>query len=209
MHIENQEIELKLHLQTEEDYQKLLTFSQEDRVEILQTNIFYDTPAREVSSIGYALRLRLQSDHGVITLKSTTKQVSDASVRMEIEEKIPYEKAMHIMQRGNIKNLDSAPIRKLKDQKINLELLSPLLQFKNYRVKKNVELNNKTYLFELDKTTYSDDTTIYELEIELKSQNEINSAVADIQKLFQILDIEFIVMKKSKFERALEIAGLL
>ena len=209
MPTENQEIELKLHLKTEDDYQKLMNFSQEDAVEILQTNIFYDTPARELSAIGYALRLRLQADYGIVTLKSTTKQVSDAAVRMETEEVIPYEQALHVMQHGDIGHLDSGPIRKLQNENINLELLSPLLQFKNHRIKKNVELNNKRYIFELDKTTYTDDTTIYELEIELMSQNEIEPALDDIKKLFEILDINFLVMKKSKFERALEIAGLL
>lgn len=203
------EIEIKLALPSFCDYLKLIGFIGKADSVINQRNIFYDTDTQEISKLGYALRLRIESGRGIITLKSTTVQKGKAAVRDEIEETVSFEQAADISQTDSLLSLDIAPIKFLLAQSKNLKNIKPILQFANERIKKEILLNNRAYLFEVDKTMYADSSVDYELEIELASIDEIDNAVADVQHLFKSLEIDFLVMKKSKFGRALEIAGLI
>ncbi len=202
------EIEIKLALPSFCDYLKLIGFIGKADSVINQRNIFYDTDTQEISKLGYALRLRIESNRGIVTLKSTTIQKGKAAVRDEIEETVSIEQAADISQTDSLLSLDIAPIRFLLAQSKNLKNIKPILQFANERIKKEILLNNRAYLFEVDKTMYVDSSVDYELEIELATIDEIDFAVTDIQHLFKSLEIDFLAMKKSKFERALEIAGL-
>ncbi len=203
------EIEIKLALPSFCDYLKLIGFIGKADSVINQRNIFFDTETLEVSKLGYALRLRIESDRGILTLKTTTVQKGKAAVRDEIEETLSLEKAADISQTNNLLSLDIPPIRFLLAQSKNLKDIKPILQFANERIKKEILLNNRAYIFEIDKTMYADSSVDYELEIELSNIDEIDYAVTDIQHLFKSLGIDFLAMKKSKFERALEIAELI
>lgn len=200
------EIELKLALPSFTDYLKLIGFIGEADAKINQINIFYDTPSSQISKLGFALRLRLESNRGLVTLKSTTIQKGSAAVRKEIEASITLEKAKETEQNNNLLTLDIPPIKFLRSQPGSLKDIQPINRFENERIKKEIILNGNAYVFEIDKTTYSDSTVDYELEIELESLEKVETAESDIQRLFKLLEIEFHQMKKSKFERALEIA---
>ena len=203
------EIELKLSLPSFADYLKLIGFVGEVDSSISQKNIFYDSQDREISALGYALRMRIELSRAIVTLKSTTVQKGKAAIRMEMEETITIEQAMHIEKNNNLLELDIYPIQQLLSQTKKIKTLKAIVQFKNERIKKEILLGDNSYLFEVDKTTYANGQIDYELEVELPDIDTIDSAEADFQKLFKILEIEFFTQKKSKFERALEIEGLL
>lgn len=206
---EFKEIELKLLLPSFTDYLKLIGFIGEADSSTCQKNIFYDNDERTISSLGYALRMRIELSRAIVTLKSTTIQKGKVAIRNEIEETIPVEQAILIEKENNLLELDIYPIQKLLSQTKDLIALKPIVQFKNERIKKEILLGENKYMFEIDKTTYANGQIDYELEVELADISAIDIAEADFQKLFKILEIEFFMQKKSKFERALEIAGLL
>ncbi len=205
---ERTEIELKLSLPSFADYLKLIGFIGEAKNATCQKNIFYDTYDRKISALGYALRMRIESNRAIITLKSTTVQKGKAAIRNEIEETIFLEQALLTKKENSILELDICPIQHLLAQTKNFGELKPILQFENERIKKEIRLGDNSYMFEIDKTTYANGQIDYELEVELTSVEKIESAEADFQKLFKLLEIEFFTQKKSKFERALEIADL-
>ncbi len=204
---ENKEIEIKLTLSSFTDYLKLIGFVGKADKKVRQLNIFYDTASGQISKLGYALRLRIESDRGIVTLKSTTIQKGKAAVRNEIEESITLETAKEVQQNSDLLSLQIAPILYLLSQSKGLHNLKPIVQFENERIKKEIDLHDSLYVFEIDKTEYSEGRIDYELEIELSDIDKIDDAESDLQKLFKVLEIEFIVQKKSKLERALEIAG--
>ncbi len=206
--LENKEIELKIALASFVDYLKLIGYIGNADAKIYQTNIFYDSADKQVSKLGYAFRLRIEQDRAIVTLKSTTAHVGDAAVRTEIEKFLSIEMGKELQETSDFHLIDMPAIQLLQSKKVKIGDLKPLLQFENERFKKKIELHSRNYIFEIDKTTYSDSTIIYELEIELATTDEIENAVSDVQQLFKSLDIEFELMKKSKFERALEIAQL-
>ncbi len=203
------EIELKLSLPSFADYLKLIGFIGEAKNATCQKNIFYDTNDRKISALGYALRMRMELSRAIVTLKSTTLQKGKAAIRSEMEETISVEQALLIERENNLLDLDVYPIQQLLSRAKILTNLKPILQFENERIKKEIRLGDNSYMFEIDKTTYANGQIEYELEVELSSIDKIDSAEADFQKLFKLLEIEFFSQKKSKFERALEIAGLL
>ena len=125
------EIEIKLALPSFCDYLKLIGFIGKADSVINQRNIFYDTDTQEISKLGYALRLRIESNRGIVTLKSTTIQKGKAAVRDEIEETVSIEQAADISQTDSLLSLDIAPIRFLLAQSKNLKNIKPILQFRS------------------------------------------------------------------------------
>ena len=206
----NKEIEIKLALSSFTDYLKLIGFLGQIEQEEHHTNIFFDTEDRQISKAGWALRVRADQKQGLVTIKSIGSKEGLAVIREEIESKISRSDAIDIMNDpDSIIDLELMPIEYLKKKVKLKENLKQLVKFENIRQKKLFRLGDYNYLLEIDKTSYNDGSTDYELEVELNNRDLLEVVEENLRKIFASLDISFTPQKKSKFHRALSKAGLL
>lgn len=207
--IKKEEIELKLNLVSEENYQRLLSHF-EKHIEMSQTNIFYDTADRLLLKNKWALRLRSENNKGFITAKGVSSKSGAASIRDEIEIEIGSEKVNNIIESPNkIFDYVSSDFDFIKDFIQDAPLVK-LVEFNNIRQRiEYAGASGESYLLEIDRTKFQNGRIDYELEVELEDAGKISDAEKAIKRLLESLSIEYQVESKSKFARALEIAGLL
>jgi uncharacterized protein YjbK len=205
----NQEIEIKLNLTSFTNYLKLIGFLGQIEQEEHHLNVFFDTEDRAVSNSGWALRVRAESNRGLVTIKSIPTKEGLAVVRQEIESEIPKEQALAIINSNNdVMTLDIMPIHFIRD-KVGGVNLQKLVMFENIRQKKVFRLGDNNYLLEIDKTEYNDGSVDYELELELKEGAPLETIEDQLKKIFLSLDIPFKIQSESKFHRALKKAEIL
>ena len=201
------EIEVKLALDSFPDYLKVRGFLGNPDKEFAQTNCFFDSEDRQLHKDRWALRVRVEDDRGLITLKgpSDAEDTSQmATIREEIESEIDRSVAQAVIElRTDVLSLDVDPVKFIKKKYPDLAL-SRLVQFENERLIKQYKMGSYSYDLELDKTVYGDGSTDYELEVEVDRQEEMPTVVRSLQKLFESLKVPFERQTKTKFERALE-----
>lgn len=204
----SQEIEIKLHLGSFADYLKLVGFLGQVEHEERHVNGFFDTEDRKLAADGWALRVRAESDRGLITLKSEPYRPGAAAIRDEIEAEIPRGETLDILNlRKDLMSLSNTTINFVK-QKCGEIAVIKLVQFENNRQKKLFKIGDYNYMMELDKTEFADGTVDYELELELPDENRIEVVLDKLRKIFTSLGIPFKLQKESKFLRALRKAGM-
>lgn len=205
----NQEIEIKLNLSSFTNYLKLIGFLGKIEQEEYHKNVFFDTVDKSISKSGWALRVRAETNRGLVTIKSIPTEKGLAVVRQEVESEIEKELALSIINSSyDVMSLNIIPVQFIKE-KIGLTDLQKLVTFENTRQKKVFRLGDDNYLFEIDKTEYNDGSVDYELELELKEKAPLETIENQLKKIFKSLDIPFKVQKESKFHRALKKAGIL
>jgi uncharacterized protein YjbK len=205
----NQEIEIKLNLASFTNYLKLIGFLGQIEQEEHHLNVFFDTENRSISNIGWALRVRAESNRGLVTIKSIPTKEGLAVIRQEIESEITKEQSLAIINsNSDIMSLDIMPIQFIKD-KIGNVSLQKLVMFENIRQKKVFRLGDNNYILEIDKTEYNDGSVDYELELELKDNAPLETIEDQLKKIFISLDIPFKIQTESKFHRALKKAEIL
>ncbi len=205
---QNIEIEIKLDLPKEADYQKIVGHLKPFDAHLNQTNAFFDSKSMQLSNAKWALRVRVDDHSGLITLKGKSNGQDGASVREEIESTIERSVALSIIG-GKVKllDLDDPVVNDLKNR-FGILSVEQTLQFSNYRQEKTIEVDGQNITFELDKSEFAGGAIEYELEVEVDSIREIEPFQKIISTLFKTLDIPMIHQDKSKFERALNYTGL-
>ena len=202
------EIEIKLHLGSFADYLKLLGFLGQVEREEHHINGFFDTEDRKLSSDGWALRIRAESDRGLVTLKSESIKPGVAVIRDEIEAEITRGEALDILNlRRDVMALTNDPIDFARRTWGKISV-TKLVHFENTRRKKPFKIGDYSYMMELDKTEFADGSVDYELELELPDENRIEIVEDKLRKLFASLNIPFTLQSESKFARALKKARL-
>ena len=203
------EIEIKLSLGSFMDYLKLIGLLCPLDDEIHHTNGFFDTEDRRFARGGWALRARAESRRGLLTIKSIPTEEGMAVVRREIEAEIPRGLAQDILSlQHDIMSVDVPPIHFLKKE---FPKASPakLIQFENVRQFKKFPIGDREYMLEIDKTSFSDGSVDYELEVEFDDMEQREKIENGLQKLLVSLGIRYERQAESKFHRALKKARLL
>ncbi|MFZ5981693.1 MAG: CYTH domain-containing protein [Candidatus Zixiibacteriota bacterium] len=204
----NLEIEIKLELESFPDYLKLMGFLGNIESEDHQINGFFDSENRHLTERGWIFRVRVENDRGLITVKDSGQQTGSAMVRQEIEAEITRSAALEILKlRLDALSLEVSPVEFIKREFPDLKL-AKLIQFENVRQRKTCRLADGDYVFEVDKTEFSDGSSDYEVEIELKDIRQIETVENDLKKLFKTLNIPFKKQLSSKLARALERANI-
>lgn len=203
------EIEIKLRLESFMDYLKLVGLLCPIDDEIHHTNAFFDTEDRRLARGGWALRARAESHRGLLTVKSIPTEAGMAIMRREIEEEIPRSLALDILAlQHDIMKVEVAPIQFLRKE---FPKVSPakLIQFDNVRQFKKYPIGDREYTLEIDKTSFSDGSVDYELEVEFEDMTQREKIEGALEKLLKSLGIAFARQSESKFHRALKRAHLL
>ena len=197
------EIEIKLKLTSYAEYLKLVGYlGQMDHEEHL-VNSFFDTPEKALWKTGWAYRVRVTNDTGLVTLKGKATVSGSAAIRPEIQEQINRSLASSIVaDRHDPLDLECRPTDYVKT-KLGISSLIKTVHFEILRQVKHQTINDQKYTFEIDTTSFADGTSDYELEIELSDESQIETAERDLARLFGRLNIPFEVQSESKYARAL------
>ncbi len=202
------EIEFKLNLETFINYLKLIGFLGRIEHEERQVSAFFDTEDRKLAGLGWALRVRVESSRGTVTVKDFGKEVGAVVIRQEIEAEIPRADAVEILSlRADIMSFDILPIECIT-QKAGAVSVAKLVQFENVRQKKLFKIGDDNYILEIDKTEFNDGSVDYELELELTDPDRIEVVEDGLKKLFSSLEIPYQPQSESKFARALRRAKI-
>lgn len=206
---ENLEMEIKLDLVDERNFNLLLEWLPEPRNIKHQTNYFFDTDDWTLSRSGWALRLRTTADSAAITVKGKAlKGDGLLTVRPEIEVLIPIEQAKAFLQNGLTPGQMPAEIQEpLKNLGPDIRLVMRL-KFTTDRYIIDFIDNDIKFSVDLDFTKYSDNTADFELETELQDRTLSERILAVIKGIFERLDIPLIFQTRSKFARALKKIGI-
>lgn len=204
-----QEIEIKLDLGSFTNYLKLIGFLGRLDGEIRQRNTFFDTAQRHLMTAGWALRVRVEDDLGLLTAKGLHAEHGVAMVRQEIECEISRSQALSLAALDTpIMSLDMAPVNMIREA-VGDAVLGVLVAFNNTRQYKSFHINDTDYRLEIDKTEFADGSCDYELEVELENEELIDPVAHGLRKLLESLEIEFVVSSETKFAKALTRAGIL
>lgn len=207
--LSTKEIELKIDLINATNYEQLLDLVKPVSEPIEQQNIFFDTPDHSLSRRKLALRLRLQGNEAFIALKGARSKAPDGLAnRFELEMKISIDIAKVYLDNGfKSDDLPTEMICKLGKEIKDLEFRK-YLSFSNRRLMASHSISDADYILEIDKTTFEDDSTDYEIEIELTNENEYESVLLAVKALLDTNKINWNFQSKSKMGRALIKAGL-
>jgi inorganic triphosphatase YgiF len=198
------EIEIKIQLESFTNYLKLIGFLGSIDEEEHQTSAFFDTPDRKLGEKGYGLRVRAESNRGLVTVKSLVSQSDAMAIRHEIESEIDTGRAREVIRGySDLLEMEVDPVKFITERFSDLSLVK-IVQFDNSRQKKKFQIGDYEYILEIDKTEFSDGSVDYELEVELRDQGQFEVVVDRLRKMFQSLGIPFEKQTRSKFERALE-----
>ncbi len=204
----NLEIEIKLQLGSFTDYLKLNGHLGSMEQVQQHRNGFYDTADRELSRNGWALRVRSENDRGLVTVKGAATHSGAAVIRQELEAEIERSEAVRILGGySDVLDMDVEPVRFIKQEFPGRQMVA-LLQFNNDRQCKRFRIGDYDYMLEIDRTEFTDGSVDYELEVELPDPGQIEVVEDGLRKMFSSLGIPFERQHRSKFERALERAGL-
>ena len=208
VHFPGREIEIKLDLGSFTNYLKLIGFLGKIEHEESQLNAFFDTEERHLAKAGWALRVRVESNRGLVTIKSISTEKGAAFIRQEVESQISRAEALEILNlRADVMSLAILPIEHIVSQ-VGEIALSKLVQFENTRQKKLFKIGDYNYILEIDKTEFNDGSVDYELELELSDASRIDVVEDKLRKMFTSLNIPFEPQSESKFARALARASI-
>lgn len=206
--VARQEIEIKLDLGSFTNYLKFLGFLGQIELEDVHLNGFYDTRKRDLSTQGWALRVRAESAIGRVTAKGMGKHDGMAVMRDEVEEELPRGEVLEVINgHRNPAGLDCEPLRFLTAKFGSLEL-HPLVKFKTTRLQKSHRIGDYSYTLEVDKTEFTDGSVDYELEVEMEDTAQLDVVENHLVRLFGSLDIPLERQTESKLARALKHKGL-
>ena len=204
----NLEIEIKLQLGSFTNYLKLTGFLGPIDSEEHQINGYYDSEDRRLSKAGWALRVRIMEDRGQVTLKGVSASRGTAVIRQELEADIPHSFALEVLNlKKDVFDIEAPPVEFVKKEFPEVSLARQV-KFSNIRQKKQFKIGDYFYTLEIDRTEFFDGSVDYELEVELDEADQVEVVQDSLQKLFVSLDIPFVTQGKSKYQRALEHAGM-
>jgi uncharacterized protein YjbK len=187
------EIEIKIRLDSQKDFEKLRNSLGEPRIEY-QINYYLDTNDGYFVKAKSTFRLRIvNNSEAFVTYKSKTKLEHGVAQSEEIEEKIPLDLVI-----PNINHEGLYRTSKIYQKILDLNKLLPL----NMKVLGSISTIRRIYswnqqLLELDDTDYGFDRN-YEIEIEVNS-NECLLVKSQLEDMLRNLGIKFADSKANKF----------
>lgn len=203
-----EEKEIKLDLVSEDNYKTLLLHCNKSAKTRIQKNYFFDTPDKNLLKQKWVLRIRLFDNQALMTAKGPgTGEKEGLLVRPEIECDIAKEEATQAITSGiGIDKLPQEIVEVIGKHIVNNQL-HVFLDFETNRTCVEMEIPGKKISLDIDRTTFSDSATDYEMEIELGSTVDYDMALAGIKELFERLKIPRVFQKQDKFVRALKKTG--
>ena len=200
-----QEIEIKLDLQTEENYNRLIKRFKITEKPTRQENYFFDSEHMDLSKSGWAFRLRIEENKSSFALKGkTTKSSGGLAIRDEVEVLIPDETAKKYAENGFRGVIIPDEILQIIKPIVNPKDLTQRLFFVNDRYRVEFTGGDIDLLFEIDKTEYADGSINYELEVELEDHLFYQEALGGITAFLNSVEIVTVFQKHGKFARALK-----
>ena len=201
----HKEIEIKLDLQSAENYDLLLDklgppVGRSDHV-----NHFFDTADFALLKSGWALRLRIDNEHCTLTLKGPGQgEKGGLSIRAEYEAAYDCGQLDQTITGGLSPDTCPGLIRKQLEYMDITETMTRILVFQNERVavKPQALAGDKKVM--LDRTTFPDRSVDHELEMELDRPDEFGVAFELLKGLLKEHGVPVKIMKDSKFARALK-----
>ncbi len=199
------EIEIKLDLQSAENYGLLLDKLGPPVSRSDQVNHFFDTTDFALLKSGWALRLRTDNEHCTMTLKGPGQEENGGlSVRAEYEATYDCRQLDQNIAGGLIPHTCPGLIRKQLEYMDISETMTRILVFQNERIAVKPEDLTGDRKIMLDITTFPDRSVDHELEIELDRPDEFPEAFELLKGLLKKHDVPVKIMKDSKFARALK-----
>ncbi len=214
------EIELKYQIAGLADFNRLLTTLKKraagsvDTLE--QKNIFFDTRALDLRKHRVSLRLRREDETYYLCVKKSGSDntLDTLSVREEFETQISAHSA-DLIRTQQISPLET--LAQLGDSNLDIILENFLTtdlyiigSFVNTRTRIPIIFDTHKILIELDKTTYPDKSVIFEMEIELNSEQDARAVQPIIEDMLRSLGLvaNSSVPKSDRLYRILFGAGL-
>lgn len=197
------EIELKLLLGPD-DFERLRARLGPAREIVRQTNHYFDTEDRRLGRSGWGLRLRDEDAatgrRAWLTLKQGGQETDDFSVRPEYDRRLdPAELERLVGDRQAL----AAAARELAGEPVPLPESGSLVELGrlvNHRHRHPMP-GHEDRVVELDHTIWPDGTESHELELEVDALGQIESARAQLRRLFEELGIEWQPGHESKLAR--------
>lgn len=198
------EIEIKLDLQNKENFSRLIDYFGIIAEPSRQENHFLDTADRDLSSYGWAMRLRIENKTATLTLKGlTSSEDGGLATRPEIESQLQLSDANEYLKSGIRTSQIPAKFREHLNFLKKSDVLQGMLTFTNYRHRVGWSVENIEAEIELDETHFPDGSKDYELEVELKSKQQYQAIMNGLAELLEKNGIAVISQEKSKFARAI------
>jgi len=199
----NNEIEIKLDLQNESNYRRLLDHFPEKTGGIRQENHFFDTSDGKLGKSGWALRIRLADNVAELTAKGpSASHDRRIAIREEISQIIPPQQLRKFLNEGFGLSEISGEIPAALSGMVSNENLKSVVKFVNFRIDAPYSDGDQVFNLEIDRTVFPDSSIDYELELELDSAAEFESSMSFLFNLLRSLAIPIRHQEKSKYERA-------
>lgn len=190
------ERELKYHLD-EARYERLKVALGRQQKSKQQTNLYLDTPGREICDAFGTLRLRREGDKLFLTYKRGRSQKGSFFEINELEVEITQE-LWNQMAAGQLPSEPLEPIRGLKHDFPHVTALVSLGEVQNLRLCYPLPTGDTA---ELDRTVFPDQSVDYELEVETERPDEV-------ERYLESLGVPLTPQSKTKFRRFLDAVGL-
>jgi uncharacterized protein YjbK len=199
------ENEIKLDLQSEDNYRKLIDCFAEVESEDRLDNYFFDTDDRALSKSGWALRIRRERGGARITAKGAAQTNSGGlTARPEIETPLPDDDLAALIETGLEISRLPAEIGGHLGEIIARKSLEVIATFTTWRTSARHRTGDLELKFEIDRTVFPGGTTDYELEVELPDAAQFDRAMKSIKAILSRLEIPVRFQRESKFARALK-----
>jgi uncharacterized protein YjbK len=198
------ENEIKLDLQSEDNYRRLIAYFSEEKTEDTLENYFFDTDDRALSKSGWALRIRKESGGLRVTAKGPPGTApAGLIVRPEMESFLSDDDIAGFIAGGIEAPQIPAEVADHLDKLIAGKTLRLITAFRTSRTTVQHRADDSELRFEIDRTVFADGTAEYELEVELADATQYDRAMTAIKSIFRRSGIPLKPQGESKLARAL------
>ncbi len=204
----NIELELKLDLESEDNYTALLSAMPLSDDVCEQHNFFFDTTNNELAESGWALRIRILDNRAILTIKGdSTSEESGLAKRIEIEEEIDPESARTFVRDGLAASKLPKKILERFEAELTAAFLQTTISFKTIRTSIKQIIAGKEFVIEIDKVCYENGNKDFELEVELNDDKDLKPVKNYLEELFLNNKLPLQYQNESKLARALKNSG--